>query len=57
VSERWPEPVILLAEADLLARRGGDPDEVRALLARAEALATEQGAHAVARRIAGHPRP
>jgi DNA-binding SARP family transcriptional activator len=53
--ERWPEPVILLAEADLLARTDGDPADVAALFTRAEALATEQGAHAVARRIATHP--
>ncbi|WP_421121577.1 hypothetical protein ACE2AJ_09415 [Aquihabitans daechungensis] len=50
--ERWPEPVILLAEADLLARRGADRDQVHDLLVRAEDLATEQGALAVARRIA-----
>jgi hypothetical protein len=50
--ERWPEPVIILAEADLLARTGGDTDRVAALLARAEAIATEQGSLAVARRVA-----
>jgi tetratricopeptide (TPR) repeat protein len=50
--ERWPEPVILLAEAQLLARTGGAASEVGALLARAEAVATEQGSHAIARRVA-----
>ncbi len=50
--ERWPEPVIVLAEAELLAAGDGDPAEVDALLARGEALARAQGAHAVAARLA-----
>jgi hypothetical protein len=47
-----PEPVVLLAEAELAALEGAPRDRVRALLERAEALATRQGAHAVARRVA-----
>jgi hypothetical protein len=50
--EAWPEPVVLLAEAELAALEGAPRDRVRALLERAEALATRQGAHAVARRVA-----
>lgn len=50
--ERWPEPVILLAEADVTWRSGDGDDEVATLLDQAEALATEQGSLAVARRMA-----
>lgn len=50
--ERWPEPVVALAEADLLARTGSGRADVAELLVRAEALATDQGSLAVARRVA-----
>ena len=49
--ERWPEPVILLAEAELAHARGANPTEVASLLHQAIALATEQGALGIARRI------
>ena len=40
------------ADARLRHARGEDPDAVAALFGRAVALATEQGAHAVASRVA-----
>jgi DNA-binding SARP family transcriptional activator len=50
--ERFAEPLVLEAEARLRHARGDDPAEVAALLDRARLLATEQGARAVAARIA-----
>ncbi len=40
------------ADARLRHARGDDPADVAALFARAAALATEQGGHAVAARVA-----
>jgi DNA-binding SARP family transcriptional activator/tetratricopeptide (TPR) repeat protein len=50
--ERWPEPVILLAEAEVRSAEGAAQPIVRELLERARDAATEQGSHAVARRMA-----
>jgi DNA-binding SARP family transcriptional activator len=50
--ERFAEPLVLEAEARLRHARGEDPDAVAALFGRAVALATEQGGHAVASRVA-----
>jgi tetratricopeptide (TPR) repeat protein len=50
--ERFAQPLVLEADARLRHARGEDPDAVAALFGRAEALATEQGGHAVAARIA-----
>jgi DNA-binding SARP family transcriptional activator len=50
--ERYTEPVVIEAEARLRHARGDDPADVAALLAGGAALATRQGAHAVARRVA-----
>ena len=50
--EAWPEPVVLLAEAELAASEGAPHDRVHALLEKAEAMATSQGSRAVARRVA-----
>jgi tetratricopeptide (TPR) repeat protein len=47
--ERWPEPVILVAEAELAHARG-EHERARRLLDQAEAVATEQGSHGIARR-------
>lgn len=49
--ERWPEPVILLAEAEVRSAEGAAPAVVRDLLERARDVATEQGTHAMARRM------
>jgi len=48
--EQWPEPVILIAEAELAAARGAHHADVAALLDRAAAVATAGGAHGIARR-------
>jgi DNA-binding SARP family transcriptional activator len=50
--ERFAEPLVIEAEARLRHARGDDPVEVTALLERARLLATDQGARAVAARIA-----
>jgi DNA-binding SARP family transcriptional activator len=50
--ERYAEPLVLEADARVRVARGDDPAEAAALVARAAALATEQGAHAVAGRVA-----
>jgi DNA-binding SARP family transcriptional activator/tetratricopeptide (TPR) repeat protein len=50
--ETWPEPVIRLAEAEVMSREMGDDAAVGGVLERAEAIAVEQGAGAIARRIA-----
>jgi DNA-binding SARP family transcriptional activator/tetratricopeptide (TPR) repeat protein len=50
--ERFAEPIVLEADALVSHARGEDPSEVSALLARAVALATQQGSHAIARRVA-----
>jgi DNA-binding SARP family transcriptional activator len=50
--ERFAEPLVLEADARLRHARGDDPSEVVGLLSRAVDLATAQGAHAVARRVA-----
>ena len=50
--ERYPEPVVLLAEAQLALARGAPPESVLSDLEAASALATSQGAHGVAGRIA-----
>ena len=47
----WPEPLVLLAEAELAAARGAPTDEVAARFARAEAVARAQGSTAIAERI------
>jgi hypothetical protein len=49
--ERWPEPVILLAEAEVRSAEGAAPAVVRDLLVRARDVATQQGTHAMARRM------
>ncbi len=50
--ERFAEPLVIEADARLRQARGEDPDTVAALFGRAVALATEQGGHAVASRVA-----
>ncbi len=50
--ERFGEPLVLEADARLRIARGDDPAEAGALLADAVDLATTQGSHAVARRVA-----
>ena len=50
--EYFAEPLVIEAAARLRHARGDDPAAVAADLARAEALAIEQGAHAVAARVA-----
>jgi DNA-binding SARP family transcriptional activator len=50
--ERWVEPVAMAVDAELRQMRGAPAEEVADLLRRARALATEQGAHAVARHVA-----
>jgi DNA-binding SARP family transcriptional activator len=49
--ERWPLPLVLLAEAELDVARGA-PDAAASLLAAAHDEATRQGSHGIARRIA-----
>jgi tetratricopeptide (TPR) repeat protein len=49
--ERWPEPVILLAEAELQSAEGGSVPVIRELLERARDVAAQQGSHAIARRM------
>jgi len=49
--ERWLEPVLLSVEAELMHRRSGDAPAALAMLQSAAELATEQGAHAIARNI------
>lgn len=52
--QRWPEPLVLLAEGEVAAARGdvaGGADLQR----RAVALAEAQGSFGLARRIAAHP--
>ena len=49
--ERWPEPLVLLAEAQLAGVRGAPRDSVLRHLDVAAALATSQGAHGIGRRI------
>ncbi|HEX6166989.1 MAG TPA: BTAD domain-containing putative transcriptional regulator [Acidimicrobiales bacterium] len=50
--ERYGEPLVIEAEARFRHARGDDPAAVAARLAEGVALATTQGAHAVARRVA-----
>jgi DNA-binding SARP family transcriptional activator len=50
--ERYTEPLVIEAEARFRHARGDDPADVAARLAEGVALATRQGAHAVARRVA-----
>jgi len=50
--EHFAEPLVIEADARLRHARGEDPDTVAALFGRAVALATEQGGHAVASRVA-----
>lgn len=50
--ERFGEPLVLEADARLRIARGDDPAGAATLLAEAVDLATTQGAHAVARRVA-----
>jgi DNA-binding SARP family transcriptional activator len=50
--EHFADPLVLEAEARLRHARREDPDTVAALFGRAVALATEQGGHAVASRVA-----
>jgi DNA-binding SARP family transcriptional activator/tetratricopeptide (TPR) repeat protein len=50
--ERFAEALVLEADARLRLARGDDPSEATDLLARAVALATAQGSHAIARRVA-----
>jgi DNA-binding SARP family transcriptional activator len=50
--EHFADPLVLEADARLRHARGEDPDTVAALFGRAVALATEQGGHAVASRVA-----
>jgi DNA-binding SARP family transcriptional activator len=50
--ERYTEPLVIEAEAHFRHARGDDPAEVTARLAEGAALASSQGAHAVARRVA-----
>ena len=50
--ERFAEPLVLEADAHMCHARGDDPAEVAGVLARAIALANEQGSHAIARRVA-----
>ncbi len=54
--ERFGEPLVIEADARLRLARGDDPAEAAALLAAAADLATTQGAHAVARRVAATAR-
>jgi len=49
--ERWPEPVILVADAEVRAAEGAGPAVVRELLQRARAVAVGQGAQAMSRRL------
>jgi DNA-binding SARP family transcriptional activator len=49
--ERWPEPVILLADAALREAEGAAISAVRELLERARDVAAHQGAQALVRRI------
>jgi hypothetical protein len=49
--ERYPEPIVLLAEAGLALACGAPLEAVLRDLAAAAAAATDQGAHRVARRI------
>ncbi len=48
----WTEPILLLAEAELARSRDAAADEVAARFGRAEGVARDQGASAVAERIA-----
>ena len=50
--ERFGEPLVLEADARVRLARGDDPAEAVGLLGAAVDLATRQGAHAVARRVA-----
>jgi hypothetical protein len=50
--ERFGEPLVIEADARVRLARGDDPAVSRALLRDAVELATRQGAHAVARRVA-----
>ena len=50
--ERFGEPLVIEADARVRIARGDDPAVSRALLRDAVELATRQGAHAVARRVA-----
>jgi DNA-binding SARP family transcriptional activator len=50
--ERFAEPLVLEADASMRHARGDDPAEVAGELARAIALAGEQGSHGIARRVA-----
>jgi hypothetical protein len=49
--ERWLEPIVLSVEAELRHLQGASPADVAQLFSRARDLATEQGAHAIARHV------
>jgi hypothetical protein len=49
--ERWPQPFVLLDEAEINHRAGNEPGRIVELLTRARTVAVEQGALAAVRRV------
>jgi hypothetical protein len=50
--ERWLEPVLIAVEAEIGLITGGPAPQFAEAFRRAQALATEQGSHAIARNVA-----
>jgi hypothetical protein len=50
--ERWLEPVLIAVEAEIGLITGGPAPQFAEAFQRAQALATEQGSHAIARNVA-----